>query len=157
MSDSDETRGTYVKALVFEAEATPQQRNRNYAFYLRIRDGVDGDHRQSGLKSFVFEVPVDSCSGVGNSWTKEGMKPHFSFRLDPESDCYRRLCSYIVGHTDAKCDADDEAEKLPTLLSENAKLKAENERMRGLLDDVCERCQERCQHEGAYRPTEGSE
>lgn len=85
-NETNSERGQWVPALVLESPTTPQQRERNYAFYVRIRDGVEGDYRQSGLKSFVFEVPASSCT-VG------GKPPHFTFRLD-------------------RCDADDEVERL---------------------------------------------
>jgi hypothetical protein len=43
MSDeSSESRGRWVPALTFTSPTTPQQRQRNFAFYERIRDGVPG-------------------------------------------------------------------------------------------------------------------
>lgn len=118
--------GTWVPALVLESPVTPQQRARNFAFYQRIRDGVEGDYRQGGLKQFVFEVPLDSCS-VGPASPSNGHRSHVTFRIDPASDCYRRLVSYIVGHTDVKCDADDRVEYLTKRV----------EQLLGKLDKAC--------------------
>ncbi len=105
------TETRWVPALVIEGKTTAQQRARNYAFYERLRDGVPGDYHQSGLKQFVFEVPVSAC-------TMGGKPPMFTFRLDPDSECYRRLVQYIVAHTDEKCDADDEVLRLRARVAE---------------------------------------
>ena len=115
MSNDTEPHGEWVPALRIESTTTPRQRARNFAFYERIRDGVPGDFRQSGLKSFVFEVPSDRCE-VGPASPSNGHRTHFSFRLDPESDCYRRLVSYIVGHTASDCDADHSVDQLRRML-----------------------------------------
>lgn len=110
MATDDETASMeYRPAIVLGGTATPKQRQRNLAFYQRIRDGVPGDFRQGGLKQFVFEVPVTDCS-IG------GVPSVFSFRLKPESDCYRRLVSYIVGHTASDCEADHSVDELRKML-----------------------------------------
>lgn len=116
-SEDDERikRSKWVPALVIGGQATPRQRKRNFAFYERIRDGVPNDYHQGGLKQFVFEVPAESCE-LGPASPSNGGRSHFTFRLDPSSDCYRRLVSYVVGHTASDCDADHSVDQLRKML-----------------------------------------
>ena len=96
----------YVPAIAIGGEATIKQRQRNAALYRRLRDGDGtGDFKSSGLASFTFEVPFASCSYGGSP-------PSITFRLDKDSDCFRRLLHVISDHFDTKCDADDEVERL---------------------------------------------
>lgn len=100
---SEESRGEYVPALVIESRVTPEQRERNYALYSRLYHGVPpekrtGESREGiGLHMFQFSVPIEDVS--------IGMR-EVSFRLNPESECLRRLCSYISDHFDSSCAAD---------------------------------------------------
>lgn len=115
---TNETEQHWVPAITLEAQATPEQRARNYALYLRLRDGTPEAERLGtrdgvGLHVFTFEVPAADCA-MDNSYSQKagGMVPHWSFRLDRDSECYRRLLSYISDHFDTKCDADEEVVRL---------------------------------------------
>lgn len=106
MSEQQETR--WVPALVLESQATPEQSARNYKLYTRLRDGTPvaertGSRDGVGLHVFVFEVPLVDC---------QIYRDEITFRLGKESECYRRLLSYISDHFDTKCDADDEVKRL---------------------------------------------
>lgn len=133
---TDETRGHYVKALVIESPTTPKQRARNYALYLRLRDGTPVEERSGtrdgvGLNVFGFEVPLASMS-MGSSSTGE---PSMSFRLDKNGECYRRLLSYISDHFPYSCDADDEVAALTAERDAAvADMEAAEQRMAGVLD-----------------------
>lgn len=113
MSDeTDDTRGTWVPALVIQSPATPKQRARNYALYARLRDGTPPEQRTGsrdgvGLHVFVFEVPIERCSIEMRTVT---------FRLDKSDECYRRLLSYISDHFPTKCDADHSVDELRKML-----------------------------------------
>jgi hypothetical protein len=103
----------YVPALTLGGEATVKQRARNFALYKRLENGDGtGDYKSSGLAGFVYEVPVDVVTrgGIG------GRPPCYSFRIDKDSECFRRLLHVISDHFDAKCDADDEAARLRAAL-----------------------------------------
>ena len=81
-----------------------EQRHRNHALYLRLKDGDGtGNFRTNGLSGFVFEVPVTDCSYGGNP-------PHFTFRLSKDSECFRRLLRVISDHFDSRCVSDDKLE-----------------------------------------------
>lgn len=98
----------WVPALVIESKTTPQQRERNRALYLRLRDGQISPRtgvQEVGLSSFVYDVPIERLS-VGPAGKS------FSFRLDKSDECFRRLLSVISDHFDERCDADDEVERL---------------------------------------------
>lgn len=120
-NETDEPRGEWKPTLVIESPCTPKQRARNYALYSRLYYGVPPEERTGesregiGLHVFQFSVPLADCS-IG------GPGPEVSFRLKPDGECLRRLCSYITDHFDTKCDADDEVERLT---AENAALRAE--------------------------------
>ena len=107
-----EQRGRWVPVLLLESNTTPTQRARNYALYLRLRDGIPVDERKTsrdgvGLHLFQFEVPIRSCT----YWDGAG-EPSYMFRLDKDGECYRRLLSYITDHFPDDCDADTEVERL---------------------------------------------
>lgn len=112
MNNNDDTdQPRWVPVLAIGGETTPKQRARNYALYQRLKDG-DGtsDYKAAGLSGFVFEVPSSSVTFGGN--TVDGKPGALTFRLDKESDCFRRLLHVITDHFDTKCDADDEVERL---------------------------------------------
>lgn len=104
----------WVPALVIESKATPQQRARNFALYQRLRDGQVSPRngiQENGLSGFVYDVPIERLSiGPGGR--------SFSFRLQKDDECFRRLLSVISDHFDTKCDADDEVEHLRARVAE---------------------------------------
>ena len=105
----------WVPVLAIGGEATAQQRQRNRALYNRLRDGDGtGSFRSSGLAGFVYEVPVDVVTrgGIG------GNPPCYTFRIDKDSECFRRLLHVISDHFDSKCDADDEVARLRERVTE---------------------------------------
>lgn len=109
---NDEPRGQYYPALTLESPTTPKQRARNYALYLRLRDGTPQEERTGtrdgvGLHVFQFEIPTASCHA-----SSIGGEPTLSFSLARDGECYRRLLSYISDHFPNGCDADDEVERL---------------------------------------------
>lgn len=105
----------WIPAIVIGGEATIPQRQRNFALYQRLRDGfIDermGGLARSGLSGFVFDVPIERLS-VG-----PGAKS-FSFRLDKDDECFRRLLHVIADHFDSRCDADDEVDRLRARVAE---------------------------------------
>jgi hypothetical protein len=105
----------WVPVLVLGGEATMPQRQRNRALYKRLENGDGtGNFRSSGLAGFVYEVPVDVVTrgGIG------GRPPCYTFRIDKNSECFRRLLNVIADHFDTKCDADDEVERLRARVAE---------------------------------------
>lgn len=122
-----EELGKWVPALVLESNTTPRQRARNYALYLRLRDGIPTGERKSsrdgvGLHVFGFEIPTSSVTAGFR-----GDEHTLSFRLDKDGECYRRLLSYITDHFFDDCDADVEADRL----------RAECERLRAIAAEAC--------------------
>lgn len=84
MADEQDTEGmAYYPALVIGGNTTPEQRAKNWKLYKRLEEG---------LRAFVYEVPISRMS----------LGPHgeASFRIDPGSDCYRRLLHVIADHFD---------------------------------------------------------
>lgn len=109
----------WIPTLRLGGEATTRQRQRNFALYKRLESGDgSGDFRSIGLSSFVFEVSlVDTSRAIGGK-TIDGKPGALTFRLDKDSDCFRRLLHVISDHFDTRCDADDEVARLRAVLLE---------------------------------------
>lgn len=112
MTELDDTP-RWVPVLTIGGETTPEQRARNFALYQRLKDGFDDPRgfRDRGLSSFVYDVPIERLSlGPGAQ--------SFSFRLDKEDECFRRLLRVITNYFDERCDADDEVARLRARVAE---------------------------------------
>lgn len=106
------TRAAWVSALRIGGGTTPAQQRRNFALYQRLKDGEGtGDFRTSGLAGFVYDVPIERMRIAPDGSS-------FSFRLDRNDECLRRLLSVVVDHLDTRCDADDEVERLRARVAE---------------------------------------
>lgn len=96
----------WVPALVIGGETTPQQRQRNFALYQRLRDGAIGVRGGAGgLSGFVYDVPIERLSLAPGAAS-------FSFRLAKDDECFRRLLSVVTDHFPSECEVDDENAKL---------------------------------------------